>query len=164
MKILNNFQIAKVQLRGVIWLLLDFFLISVWRYLEKCCLQSKACNWERWLGEVGRGETLCSLLVSRWFLLVARYFLYVVRYILLVVRYFLLAGCYFLLDKLLITRQLNFINPLFFHYVYGTSSSNTVDIVENQILKAINHIKYISKNYINHIKYISKKKTWLTTK
>ena len=26
-----------------------------------------------------------------------------------------------------------------------TSSSNTVDIIENQILKAINHIKYISK-------------------
>ena len=28
---------------------------------------------------------------------------------------------------------------------YGTSSSDTVDIIENQILKAINHIKYISK-------------------
>ena len=27
----------------------------------------------------------------------------------------------------------------------GTSSSNTVEIIENQILKAINHIKYISK-------------------
>ena len=26
-----------------------------------------------------------------------------------------------------------------------TSSTNTVDIIENQILKAINHIKYISK-------------------
>ena len=26
-----------------------------------------------------------------------------------------------------------------------TSSSNTVDIIENQILKAINHLKYISK-------------------
>ena len=26
-----------------------------------------------------------------------------------------------------------------------TSSSNTVDIIENQILKTINHIKYISK-------------------
>ena len=26
-----------------------------------------------------------------------------------------------------------------------TSSSNAVDIIENQILKAINHIKYISK-------------------
>ena len=29
----------------------------------------------------------------------------------------------------------------------GTSPSNTVDIIENQILKAIKHTKYISKVY-----------------
>ena len=38
--------------------------------------------------------------------------------------------------KVLITGQLNFINHLFYHYVrdMNTSSSNTVDIIENQIL------------------------------
>ena len=33
-----------------------------------------------------------------------------------------------------------------------TSSSNTVDIMENQILKTINHIKYISKKKLALLK------------
>ena len=42
MKRPNNFQIAKVQPRGIAQLLLDFMPVSAWRCLQKCCLYKKA--------------------------------------------------------------------------------------------------------------------------
>ena len=36
-----------------------------------------------------------------------------------------------------------------------TSSSNTVDIIENKILKAINHINYISKKKPCNLKFLN---------